>query len=69
METIIKDKKLSIKQIMFKGLRVSFRILSFIIDAWAASARSKKYEPTMQEKLAGKKILLSDKYYIPNNRH
>lgn len=67
METIIKDKKLSIKQIMFKCLRIIFRILGFVIDILADS-RNKKYEPTMKERMCGEKIFSSGKYYIPDDK-
>lgn len=42
--------------------------LSVIADTSAASAKSKKHNPTLHETMCGEKMPLSDKYFVPDDK-
>lgn len=53
----------TLRKVLIASLRFTLRIFVRILDD---SIKTKEYEPTLHERTCGQKLILSDKYFIPN---
>lgn len=65
METT--KKYISIKYYLAKFFHLIWQVLAFFIKVWADTP-TKEYEPTMRERICGRKLFSSGEYYMPNQK-